>query len=59
MDLILFFIEYFFNYIDKDVIKNEIKKLQLENKEIINETIDLNKIKIKLSKLKEAMEKKL
>lgn len=59
MDLILFFIEYFFNYIDKDVIKNEIKKLQLENKEIINETIDLNNIKIKLSKLKETMEKEL
>ena len=59
VDLILFFIEYFFNYLNKDIINNEIKKLKIENQIIIDETIYLNKIKIKLSKLKEAMEKEL
>lgn len=59
VNLILFFIEYFFNYLNKDIINNEIKKLKIENQTIINETIYLSKIKIKLSKLKEAMEKEL
>ena len=59
MDLILFFIEYFFNYSNKDIINDEINKLKIENQTIIKETIYLNKIKIKLSKLKEAMEKEL
>ena len=59
VELILFFIEYFFNYLNKDIINNEIKKLRIENQTIINETIYLSKIKIKLSKLKEAMEKEL
>lgn len=59
VELILFFIEYFFNYLTKDIINNEIKKLRIENQTIINETIYLSKIKIKLSKLKEAMEKEL
>lgn len=59
VDLILFFIEYFFNYSNKDIINNEINKLKIENQAIINETIYLSKIKINLNKLKEAMEKKL
>lgn len=59
VDLILFFIEYFFNYSNKDIINNEINKLKIENQAIINETIYLSKIKINLSKLKEVMEKKL
>ncbi|MEI3535611.1 MAG: hypothetical protein V8R16_02375 [Bacilli bacterium] len=59
VDLILFFIEYFFNYSNKDIINNEINKLNIENQTIINETIYLSKIKINLSKLKEVMEKKL
>lgn len=59
VDLILFFIEYFFNYSNKDIINNEINKLKIENQAIINETIYLSKIKINLSKLKEVMEKEL
>lgn len=59
VDLILFFIEYFFNYSNKDIINNEINKLKIENQTIIKETIYLSKIKINLSKLKEVMEKKL
>lgn len=59
VDLILFFIEYFFNYSNKDIINNQINKLKIENQAIIKETIYLSKIKINLSKLKEVMEKKL
>ena len=59
VDLILFFIEYFFNYLNKDIINKEINKLKIENKIIIKETVYLSKIKINLSKLKEAMEKEL
>lgn len=59
LDLILFFIEYFFNYSNKDIINNEINKLKIENQTIIKETIYLSKIEINLNKLKEVMEKEL